>query len=175
MDPQKKKLIIVAYVLLLVLAFGYYQYKGAYEIAEPVSGTSADGTAGTVSGDQPSADKTDAAADKSVEIDRTRIRAVLTKDPFIYDFTNLRDPMIPVIYADDSDETKTGDEAIAVSHAHNLDGIVWDPYKPLASIDNTVVGIGETLEDGSVITNIFPNKVILKSDSGTFSVGFYEE
>jgi uncharacterized protein YdeI (BOF family) len=175
MDPQKKKVIIAVVLMACMIVVVVHNVRnagmppgedGASTSAEPASPE-------TVADAKSEISPSDMV---TVEIDPELILAALDTGSFVYDFTSLRDPMAPVIYAKvGDDETGPDGEVVAVSHSHNLDGIVWDPYTPLASIDDTVVGVGEQLADGAIVQSISQDKVILSTDSGTFSVGFYEE
>ena len=178
MDPQKKKTIFAVCLVGFCVIFGIIQYKRAFSTlpgSPGTTGTQPATTSQTKSGSAEKAGSESAAGNATVKINPKEILAVLNTDSFVYDFTNLRDPMVPVMYARGDDSTETGTEAVAVSKSHRLDGIVWDPHEPLACIDNVTVGVGEKLDDGSVVKEILPDKVILSTDSGKFSVGFYEE
>jgi len=172
MDPQRRNLIFAIVVVTCVVALFVIQWKRATSPPEGVEQPAVTTADEAVEGNQPSAAED---ADVPVEIDSEALLAALETDRFVYDYSNLRDPMTPVIYAGRAPAAGIGQGTIAVSRAHTLEGIVWRPYDPLASIDGTVVGIGERLADGAVVREILRDKVILSTDAGTFSVGFHEE
>jgi len=58
--------------------------------------------------------------------------------------------------------------ALKVAPAHKLGAIIWSPSNPLAIIDGNVMGVGETLRDGSMVTEIGRNFVALKRDGKKF-------
>ncbi len=174
MDPQRKKIVFWGAVIVGIALFGYYQYKRALPPVAP--------TATTTAGPAPSSALTPAApvdADKAtaelVKIDTQALAALIEKGNFIYDYSDLRDPMTPVMYGGAERAGRVADEPIAVSRVHTLEAVVWRADNPLASIDGVVVGIGERLADGAVVKEILRDKVILSTPTGMFSVGFYEE
>jgi len=172
MDPQKRKIIIAVVLIVGIGLLFYVQFRRATTPPGGAAPTPAGQTAQPVTGEEG---KTTAAHEEPVQIDTKAILASLEAGKFVYDYTTLRDPMTPVIYGRGAAGGEGPGGAIAVSRAHVLDGIVWSTDNPLASIDSVVVGIGERLADGAVVQKIFPDKVILSTDTGTFSVGFYEE
>ena len=47
----------------------------------------------------------------------------------------------------------------ARSMGYSIEGIVWNDFNPLALVNNQVVGIGEKLDDGALITTITQDTV----------------
>jgi len=174
MDRQKRNLIIAVVLIVGMVAILSYRLtqpvvpKGVevQPAATPAGETAKSASAGgeTV--------KPAAGVKEPVDIDIDAILASLERGRFVYDYTTLRDPMTPVIYGSGGEGPE---QSVAVSRAHVLDGIIWSSDEPLACIDGNVVGTGEKLADGAVVESILPDKVVLRTDTGMFSVGFYEE
>jgi len=79
---------------------------------------------------------------------------------FIYDSTDLRNPMAPLLAKVDKDAPPGVTTGVALTHV--LDGIIWSPTNPLAIIDRNVVGVGDTLQDGSVMTEVGGDYVVVE-------------
>ncbi len=45
---------------------------------------------------------------------------------------------------------------------HKINGIMWSSTNPLAIIDGNVMGVGESLKDGSSVAEIGKSYVVLK-------------
>jgi len=174
MDAQQKKILIAGVLLVGMVLLLYYQFSKP--VVPEGATTQPGGTAAETTPSAPGEPAEQTAAIKMpVKVDRKELLASIDRGNFVYDYSNLRDPMTPVMYGGTSLAGGGTEEAIAVSRLHMLEGIVWSPDNPLASIDGVVVGIGERLADGAVVKEILRDTVILNTDTGTFSVGFYEE
>ena len=176
MDREQRKMIVVGVVLFGIVALLYYQFSkpvlpDGVTTTQPVETTEDIQTTSS----EPAQPAIQVAAGPPVKIDGEALLRSIEKDNFVYDYSGLRDPMTPVMHVAASQDGELAQEAIGASRAHTLEGIVWSPDYPLASIDGTVVAIGERLADGSVVKEILRDTVILSTDTGTFSVGFYEE
>ena len=55
-----------------------------------------------------------------------------------------------------------------------LEGIVWDEERPLAVINDRVVGVGDTLRQGRIVT-ITQTEVFLEDNAETFSLRLGEK
>ncbi|RJP17967.1 MAG: hypothetical protein C4520_15280 [Candidatus Abyssobacteria bacterium SURF_5] len=70
-----------------------------------------------------------------------------------------RNPMSPLV-AETCATNKAAEEAAKLSSAgYHVKGIIWNEDAPLALINDQVVGIGERLDDGALITEIHSNSV----------------
>ena len=64
----------------------------------------------------------------------------------------------------------------AVAKGYSIEGIVWDEAAPpLAIINDQVVGVGESLDDGSRITEITADTVRFTKDGSKYYLVFREE
>ncbi len=123
-----------------------YQFE---ERPESVDGSGA----GAASGQAP------AAQVEQVEKDLEQEKA------FVYSAAGLRNPMTPFVA-----KPKPGPRqavtprpgAARPAGGHKLDGIMWSPTNPLAIIDGSVMGVGESLKDGSSVAEIGKSYVVLK-------------
>ena len=176
MDRQQKKIVIAGVLLFGMALLLWYQFSKPM-IPDDVATTQPVETTDDVesTSSEPAEPAVQLASGVPVRIDGKALLESIEKDNFPYDYSNLRDPMTPVMYGVASQGGGSAQDAIGVSRAHMLEGIVWSEDYPLASIDGTVVAVGEQLADGSVVEEILRDTVILSTDTGTFSVGFYEE
>ncbi len=176
MDRQQKKIAIIGVPLLGLAALIYYQ-SSKLVLPDDVATTQPVETTEDVeaTSSAPAEPAIQLAAGMAVRIDGKALLESIEKDNFVYDYSGFRDPMTPVMHGVTSQDGEFSQEAISVSRAHTLEGIVWSQEYPLASINGAVVAVGERLADGSVVKEILRDTVILSTDTGTFSVGFYEE
>ncbi len=173
MDDQKKKQVIVAAALgavlvavlvyQLVLAGGPSPTGGAD--APPSQPQQRERPARTQAAAQP-----DAAAVEDIDI-LALTRTVEVK-PINYAEVSIdRNPMTPLVgimgpdYVDESgleDALESQKERTLMRRV--VTGIIWDPRRPLAIIDNNVVHEGYVFADGVVVHEIEPTRVLLKDN-----------
>jgi hypothetical protein len=106
--------------------------------------------------------------------------ARLEEDDMPYRDNAFRNPMAPLIH-----EAKP--KEIAAAHAdpngpldaiamgYTIEGIVWNDVQPLAIVNNKVVAVGETLDDGALVTDIKPNLVSFKKSGRTYYLAIQRE
>lgn len=87
----------------------------------------------------------------------------LFAEEFLYDAHGKKDPFSPPII---STGEKTGAEVLT---GVKLEGIIWDEKKPIAIINDKVVGIGDTIS-GAKIIEIKKDEVIFDINGQTVSV-----
>lgn len=93
---------------------------------------------------------------------------LFAEDLFIYNSHGKKDPFSPPIIGA---VEKTGEEVLK---GVKLEGIIWDEKKPMAIINNKVVGVGDDIS-GAKIIEIKKNEVIFNFDSQTISVRLGKE
>ncbi len=79
----------------------------------------------------------------------------------------LKNPMAPLVEKLKRDQSRAAGPATKVvapltdarSMGYSIEGIVWNDFNPLALVNNQVVGIGEKLDDGALITTITQDTV----------------
>ncbi|MBI5119060.1 hypothetical protein HZA56_21560 [Candidatus Poribacteria bacterium] len=93
----------------------------------------------------------------------------------------LRNPMTPLI-ADPKDtvvptggEEVVGGEINGLSVGYTIEGIVWNSATPLALVNNQTVTVGESLDDGSLITEIAADTVRFVKDGKKYFLVFRED
>jgi len=174
MDAQRKKILIAGVLLVGMALLLYYQFSKPV-LPEGATTQPGETAAGTTPSDPGKPVEQTEAVEMPVKVDREQLLTAIDRGNFVYEYSDLRDPMTPVMYGGTSLTGRGAEDAMVVSRLHMLEGIVWSPDNPLASIDGAVVGVGERLADGAVVKEILSDTVILSTDTGTFSVGFYEE
>jgi hypothetical protein len=89
---------------------------------------------------------------------------------FIYNRAKLRNPMTPFVEKPSQAPGATRPAAPRGAGrlvTHTIDGIMWSPVNPLAIIGGKVIGVGESLKDGSKVTEIGRSYVVLKRGART--------
>lgn len=83
-----------------------------------------------------------------------------------------RNPMSPLVGATVMADSMPGDTQARVVDVLRMDvnGIIWDPYDPLAVVDDMVVHVGFTFEDGIRVHAITPTSVIFLVGDALVSV-----
>ena len=84
------------------------------------------------------------------------------EEAFIYDSKKLRNPMTPFLTGSTTGIEERAPRDAGAALDHKIDGIMWSSTNPLAIIDGNVMGVGDTLKDGSSVTEIGRNHVTLK-------------
>lgn len=98
-------------------------------------------------------------------------------------FAQLEDPMKPLIEPKDTVVTPEGavTEELGelteekIISLYLVEGIIWDPSKPLALINGKVVGEGEELESLARVKKIYPEKVIITREGRDYTISFQKE
>ncbi len=108
--------------------------------------------------------------------------ASVKEDDLAFADENLRNPMTPLIKdakeargSSEMEEEMVGGEINALSVGYTIEGIVWNPGKPLALVNNQVVTVGEKLDDGSLITEITHDTVRFTKDGKKYFLVFRED
>jgi hypothetical protein len=90
---------------------------------------------------------------------------------FVYSRAGLRNPMAPYVRKPEpgtgAATQGTGRPGVRVQRTPKLEGIMWSSTRPLAIIDGNVMGVGESLKDGSKVTEIGKRHVVLKRGTST--------
>lgn len=94
--------------------------------------------------------------------DYTALVAKMTESDITFDGRKFRNPMTPLVEEPEPKRPKVSGPATkvvapkteALAMGYSLEGIVWGGSDPLALVNNQVVSVGESLDDGAVITEI---------------------
>lgn len=84
---------------------------------------------------------------------------------FVYSSARLRNPMTPFVAKPSPSarqQVTPRPGAGRLVGGHKIDGIMWSSTNPLAIIDGNVMGVGESLKDGSSVAEIGKSYVVLK-------------
>lgn len=111
--------------------------------------------------------------------------STLEESDIDFDQKKLRNPMTPLVR--EAGKGRTGSKGAkqpgppietltnAQSLGYSIEGIVWDELEPLALINNQVVGVGDRLEDESLIVAITKKKVRFTRKGREYFLEFREE
>lgn len=184
MNIDKKTVVAVALVLVAVIVVilqlrsGPAQKKAA---ARPATGAAAAAATSQAAKAADSGDELSASAKEYQEFAST-----LEETDIDFDRKKLRNPMTPLIRkagrgaASSNKGIKQPGPPIetltnAQSLGYSIQGIVWDEVEPLALINNQVVGVGDRLEDDSLIVQITRTKVRFTRKGREYFLEFREE
>jgi hypothetical protein len=105
------------------------------------------------------------------------------------DFSSKRfkNPMTPIVKEGDSERPQSWGPAqvtevpdllpgvAQLSQDDTIEGIVWNDAEPLALVNDQVVGVGEELEDGAVVTSITQDTVKFSRNGKRYYLVLREE
>ena len=199
MNPQQKKQIIILSVLILALVgvfFYMFVLGGASPPKRPPTKSptptgAASGTAkpAATSTTKPAAkpvvagaEKSDATELKTTDIDIDQLLANVKEVDFDYDRERVpRDPMLKLIgktfgAAEEKQEnTESLRNPTVIAYMKKVvSGIMWDEQKPLAIVDNEVVGAGYQYPDGGVVKSITRDQVVFQVGDSLIEVPLKE-
>jgi hypothetical protein len=95
------------------------------------------------------------------QTDYEQLIATVAELDLAYRGETFRNPMAPLA-PDPATQAMAKGETVspeAISRGYSIKGIIWNDAQPLALINDQVVGIGERLDDGALITEINPSSV----------------
>jgi hypothetical protein len=110
--------------------------------------------------------------------------AEVSESDLAYRSPAFRNPMLPLIpdpkaiqfMADLRPSDRDGSGPIdAVAMGYSIQGIIWNKVEPLALINNQVVGVGEALDDGAIVTEITPDTAKFIKKGKNYFLVFREE
>ncbi len=148
-------------IVLIVIAIGVVAYQ---LLGSGVSGTRAAAkvVAPKTVSPAPSAStpvqKGNASALGSGEYEK--LIAQVSERQLAYRSPDFKNPMKPLVPDESLEATRTEDVSNEdITKGYTIKGIIWNEANPLALINGQVVGVGERLEDGALITEINPTSV----------------
>jgi hypothetical protein len=176
MKVDKKTIIaivlVVVAVIVVIYQFGGIKSKAPRTTAKTTAGQTAVASKAGAAGSQEQA--ASAAAKDYIEL----IAGVKESD-LDYSGPGFVDPMTPLIGMKGTEKKGPSGPAtnvpLAAGMGYKIEGIVWDELSPLALINGQVVGVGEQLEDGTLITEITPNTVRFTIGGRQYFLVFREE
>lgn len=180
-----KKTILAIVLGIAAVGVVVYQVMGSFS-STPRAGTSAVAAptpSPVASTSQTAPASVRAASEPSLSDDYAKFIATVKEDNLPFKSRTFRNPMTPLVSEKKSDEPKASGPATkvavgpsdALALGYTIEGVVWNEANPLAIVNDQVVGVGETLEDGSVITEITPDTVRFTKQGRNYFLVFREE
>jgi hypothetical protein len=157
-----KKTIIAVILAVVAVSVIAYQFLGTG--SANVRAASSAIAAPTPAPVQTAVSQTVASRPKDVrqaQTDYDRLIASVSELDLAYRSETFRNPMAPLV-PDPATQAMAEAETVspdAISRGYSIKGIIWNDAQPLALINDQVVGIGERLDDGALITEINPSSV----------------
>ncbi len=188
MNKQKKQLIILAVLGVAVLGIIVFQMtrgttpptpKGVTTVAQPPARTAAP-AATTAQATAATAAKPEA---PQAEINVDELLAGIQEVDFDYDRERIpRDiltPLVGTVTAAKEQQQEMHAELVPPAIlgdilSKTVSGIVWDPSRPVAIVDNEIVYPGYQYPDGTVVASIEADAVIFKVGDSLIQVELKE-
>ncbi len=109
--------------------------------------------------------------------------ATLKEVDLPYESKQFRNPMRPLVSEGKGKKRKTSGPASkvdlkmtsALSLGYTIEGIVWNDTEPLALVNDQVVGVGDTLDDGALVASIMPDTVKFTKNGKEYFLVFKED
>lgn len=182
-----RKAIIAVVLVLAAIGLVVYQLTGGMSAGKSNANAAAVPATTTVAKKtpQPIAPTAEVAKSSTIQDEYDNLIAAVSEKDLAYRSPSFRNPMLPLIPDSKSEQVKAdlhfednkgGTAPIdAVAMGYSIQGIIWTKAAPLALINNQVVGIGETLEDGAVVTEITKNMAKFTKRGKSYFLVFREE
>ncbi len=176
-----KKTIIAIVLGVMALAVVLYQFRGIFSsgkgrvasVAPPKPAPAAAPVAATAASEaEPMPEKGYAAVISNVKETDLAFGSRRFKNPMTA-LVQKVERTRPRVTGPATRVTAARTEALAMGYS--IEGIVWNGVSPLALVNNQVVGIGEKLEDGELITEITRDTVRFTRDGQKFYLVLREE
>ena len=181
-----KKTIIMIVLVVAAVVVAISQFKKVPKSTRPAAqpaGTPATATATTGSQTPQVPDETQLMAMKARAYQE--YVETLEESDIDFDRKKLRNPMTPLVRekggsgASGKSIKQPGPPIETVTNAaslgYKIEGIVWDELEPLALINDQVVGVGDRLDDESLIVQITKRKVRFTRKGREYFLEFREE
>jgi len=184
MKIDRKTILAIA---LGVAALGVvtYQFTGVFSsnVRSVTSAVAAPTPTPAVSSPPAAPSSAMVASASETTLDYESFITTLTESDIDYAGGGFRNPMTPLISAEDRDKNKTSGSASkvavgptdALSMGYTIEGIVWNEVDPLALVNEQVVTVGESLTDGALITDITRDTVRFKKNGKNYFLVFKED
>jgi hypothetical protein len=183
MKNDRKTVIAIVLVLLAIGVVAYQFLRTAGPMTAALSPETASDKAPQASGAQQQKSGGQAAEAAEEVTPYGSYIATIRETDIAFNDPKLRNPMTPLVkdpkeaaaLSKLGDEEIVGGEINALSVGYSIEGIVWNQTRPLALVNNQVVTVGEKLDDGSLITEITPDKVKFTKDGKNYFLVFKED
>ena len=189
MNANRKQILIVAVLAIVLLAVIWHQFlRGAPAGPPPASAPASSASVPSGPDGTPAAPQTQAVKAKTNPIDLDELLAGIQTDVFDFDAEKMpRDPMRPLVgaaalrpvipsgAAAGYGEAPQPMQLEAYARRMRVTGIIWDPYKPVAVVENEVVWPGYEFPQGISVHSIGPRKVNLKVHDSMIAIELEEK
>jgi hypothetical protein len=103
--------------------------------------------------------------------------AKVSEKDLAYRNPSFKNPMAPLVSGAKKESAAQAEDGSneSVSKGYSIKGIIWNDKQPLALINDQVVGVGERLDDGALITDITSNSVKFTKRGNRFVLDIREE
>jgi hypothetical protein len=180
----EKKTIMAAVLGVMALGVVLFQMKGLF-MPSGSAGVSTTPPAATTQA-APTLPLATSSGDASARNAYSKYIAQVDESKLVFDAKKFKNPMTALITKDDEDEDEKSKpsgpatkvvavETEATAAGYSIEGIVWHEKDPLALINDQVVGIGENLEDGAVVTEITRDTVRFRINGNRYYLVLREE
>ena len=180
-----RKTIIAVVLVLLAVGVVVYQLTGGMASGKSTANAAAVPAPSVAKKTpQPAVSAPQVPKSSLTQDDYDNLIAAVSEKDLAYRSPSFRNPMSPLIpdpktaqvMADLHFDDKGGTAPIdAVAMGYSIQGIIWNKAAPLALINNQVVGVGEALEDGSLVTEIKPDMAKFTKKGKNYFLVFREE
>ncbi len=175
-----KKTIIAIVLGIVAVGFVLFQFRGVFSsrvkrvasvAPEPKAASSAMRTSSAKAGQEPLSAN-----------DYTSLVAKMTESDITFKNRGFKNPMTPLIDESQPESRPSGPatkvvapKTEALAMGYTLGGIVWSGIDSLALVNDQVVGVGEKLEDGAIVTQITRDTVRFIRDGNKYYLVLREE
>jgi hypothetical protein len=175
-----KKTIIAIVLGIVAVGIVLFQFKGVFSPGVKRVASVAPEPKAASSAMQTSSAK---AGQESLSVnDYTRLVAQMTESDITFKNRGFRNPMTPLIDESQRDARPSGPatkvvapKTEALAMGYTLEGIVWGEIDSFALVNNQVVGVGEKLDDGALVTQITRDTVRFIRDGNRYYLVLREE
>lgn len=180
-----KKTILAIVLGAVALGVVMYQFAGVFSSNAKAltSAVAAPTPSPVVTGPESASASFEDESISEPTIDYEGFMASVRETDLDYGSRIFRNPMTPLISGDKQNSSKASGPAAkvalgptdALSLGYSFEGIVWNEADPLALVNDQVVGVGEQLSDGSLITEITHDTVRFTKNGKNYFMVFKEE
>jgi hypothetical protein len=161
MKGDKKTIVAVVFVLVAIAVVAYQLLGTGSAATKAVSNALAATTPSALKpvavSSAPTADeqKKDVLPMRAYE----QLLASVREQDLAFRDVQFKNPMSPLIAENKGATTEKVETAADVTRGYSIKGIIWNDERPLALVNDQVVGVGERLDDGALVTEINPSSV----------------
>lgn len=174
-------LVVVAVVLVGYRLVGPFM-PGRKAAPSPIASSAPSPASSTSSSPNLASSSLTMAAAEKPKSDYEMLIAKVTERDLAYKGHGFRNPMAPLVSEPSKGTSKSSSgmkvrlgSSNALALGYSIQGIIWNEVDPLALVNNQVVGVGERLDDGALITEITRDTVRFTKKGNKYFLVFREE